>query len=166
MVILDSTVLLLLLDPNARPPIDQNTGKPLARCLERVACLLESFENTKTIALIPAPVLCEVLVFAKNRNEVLKRIHASPVFDVGAFDRGAAIATAELIKAQLPQKDINYGKSRMKFDAQILGIAKVRNATAIYTDDQRLAHQAIANNLTAISTHQLPLPPQGELPLD
>lgn len=144
--------------------MDPSTGKPLDRCRERVECLLDSFEKTKTIALIPAPVLCEVLVCANNPVEIVDRIHKAPVFDVGDFDAAAAMETTDLIKARLSRGDLAMdGKARAKFDAQILGIAKVRNATAIYTDDQRLARQAVANGITAIATSEIPLPPQQSL---
>ncbi len=164
MVVLDSTVLLLLLDPNAKPPLDPGTGKPLDRCRERVECLVSNFEKTKTIALIPTPVLCEVLVRAPNRNEIVDRLHKASVFEVGDFDAVAAIETADLIKAGLsiggPALE---GKARAKFDAQILGIAKAKRVTAIYTDDARLARQAVANGITAIATSDIPLPPQQSL---
>lgn len=164
MVVLDTSVLLLLLDPNAKPPLDSKTGIPLDRCQERIACLLEQFEKTKTVALIPSPVLCEVLVRAQNHKPLLDGLSKSPILEVGDFDTAAALATADLIKAMLSSGEpMVDSKARAKFDAQILGIAKTRNATAIYTDDKRLARQAVANGITAISTADILLPPQQSL---
>lgn len=163
-VVLDTTVLLLLLDTNAHPPTDLGTGKPLQWCRERMECLLDHFEKTKTVALIPAPVLCEVLVGVRDPDAFVREIRKAPVFDIADFDAASAIAAAEFIRARLSSGSVAVGgKTRAKFDAQILGIAKVRNAKTIYTDDKGLASQATANGITAISTADIPLPPQSSL---
>lgn len=41
MVVFDTSVLLLTLDPNARPPIDPATGERLQRADERVEHLID-----------------------------------------------------------------------------------------------------------------------------
>ncbi|MBK7542313.1 MAG: hypothetical protein IPI57_11135 [Candidatus Competibacteraceae bacterium] len=97
-VVLDTTVLLLLLDPNAHPPTDPDTGKPLQWCRERMECLLDHFEKTKTVALIPTPVLCEVLVGARDADAFIREIRKAPVFDIADFDAASAIAAADFIR--------------------------------------------------------------------
>lgn len=64
MAVFDSTTLLYLLDPNAKPPTDAATGRPFRRAKERVDLLLETFKKRGETVLIPTPVLCEVLVGA------------------------------------------------------------------------------------------------------
>lgn len=50
-------------------------------------------------------------------------------------------------------------KAKIKFDRQIIAIAKSRNAQYIYTDDEKLASCARVNGIAAIMTWELPLPP-------
>ena len=45
MAVFDSTTLLYLLDPNAKPPTDAATGRPFRRAKERVDLLLETFKK-------------------------------------------------------------------------------------------------------------------------
>ena len=47
----------------------------------------------------------------------------------------------------------------MRFDRQIIAIAKTREADCIYTDDTNLAHVARENGIRAVMTWELPLPP-------
>ena len=56
----------------------------------------------------------------------------------------------------------------MKFDRQILAIAKAVGVHTLYTDDKRLITRATANGLKTVRMQDLPLPPeppQGELEL-
>ena len=48
MVVMDSTTLLLVFDPNANPPIDPTTGKPLHRGRDRVEHLIATLSARKT----------------------------------------------------------------------------------------------------------------------
>ena len=64
MAVFDSTTLLYLLDPNAKPPTDPDTGQPVTRARERVDLLLDTFKTRGETVLIPTPVLSEVLVGA------------------------------------------------------------------------------------------------------
>jgi hypothetical protein len=45
MVLIDATTLLLLLDPDARPPRDPATKKPLENCKERIEFLIETLSE-------------------------------------------------------------------------------------------------------------------------
>jgi len=66
MVVFDSSVLLLVLDPNAKAPNDPDTGKPLEKAAERIRYLIENLSTAKEKIIIPAPVLSEVLVYADD----------------------------------------------------------------------------------------------------
>ncbi len=59
--------------------------------------------------------------------------------------------------------------NKVKFDRQIVAIAKVHQAHTVYSDDRKLRNSARKVGLTAVGIHELPLkpdPPQHELDLD
>lgn len=59
--------------------------------------------------------------------------------------------------------------SKIKYDRQIAAIARVRQASAIYTDDNGLAQTAERLGIHVVRLVDLPLPAekaQGELPLE
>ena len=58
MVVFDNSIFCLLLHPDAKPP----TG--VDRAKDRVRHLIDTLRNNKEVAIIPAPVLSEFLVFA------------------------------------------------------------------------------------------------------
>lgn len=102
MVVFDTSTLLLLIDPDVLPPIDQATGKPLERCKERIEHLIKELNDSRTRILIPTPVLSEFLVKAgPNKHEFLNEFLGSHSFVVGSFDQRAAIELAMLEDANL-----------------------------------------------------------------
>jgi hypothetical protein len=48
--------------------------------------------------------------------------------------------------------------AKIKFDRQIVAIAKVTGATVIYSDDKNLRNFATANNIATVKLAELPLP--------
>ena len=59
--------------------------------------------------------------------------------------------------------------AKIKFDRQIVAIAKVQQATAIYSDDNQLIMFAEANAIACIRVADLPIPEsarQQRLPLE
>ena len=170
MVAIDTSVFVLLLDPKAKAPNDPNTQVPISNCQERISFLVETLTNAGTRILVPTPVMSEFLVKAgPNFSEYLATIHASKSFRVEGFDERAAIELAFMEQELLGKpRQINATetKAKLKFDRQILAIAKVNGATTIYTDDQKLAKHAIVHGIKPVMTWELPLPPrpiQGDL---
>ncbi len=163
MVVFDTSTLVLALDPKARPPTDPATNKPVEKCKERVEHLLANLNKSKTPILIPTPVLAEFLVKAgRNKQEYLDKFLGSRNFEVGVFDVRAAIELALLLDPDLQgnkKLDDKTTKAKIKFDRQILAIAKARGADRIYTDDEKLAKCAQSNGIAAVMTWEIPLPP-------
>jgi predicted nucleic acid-binding protein len=163
MDVLDATTLLLLIEPTARPPKDPATGKPVEKCKERIEFLIETLTEARTRICVPTPVLAELLVRAgKAANSYLTEITTNYAFDVAPFDAKAAVELAFILDGDLRNrtklnKDETYAK--LKFDRQIVAIAKVNDVKVIYTDDQKLAGVAKANQFTVRHTWELPLPP-------
>lgn len=172
MVVMDSTTLMLLFHPNASPPIDEATGHPLVKCKERVEFLLQNLSEANIQILIPTPVLSEILVASgADKSRVLNEINNSYAFRVQPFDEIAAIEVSMLTDADLQsnkQLTADETKAKVKYDRQIIAIAKVNDVKTIYSDDGGLVKKAKANGITTIRTCELPLPPeppQAELPL-
>jgi hypothetical protein len=119
---------------------------------------------------IPMPAVAELLTVAsRDPGDVLALIDTQARFQLADFDRRAAIECGIMLRTALP-KAARGGASRtaVKFDAQILAIAKVSGASTIYTDDDRLPAQARLAGMTAIGFWSLPVrpaDPQGALAL-
>lgn len=163
MVVFDTSTLILALDPKARPPMHPETGKPVEQCKERVEHLLTSLSKARTMVLIPTPVLTEYLVKAgPNKHLMIERFTNSKNFEIGPFDLRAAVETAELLgDPDLLKKELDAKTTRakIKFDRQIIAIAKIHAASPLYTDDGGLATLARNNGIAAVMTWDIPLPP-------
>lgn len=175
MIVFDTTTIILTIDPKAKPPTDPNTGRPVEKCKERIEHLIETLNKSKTRILIPTPVLSEFLVKAGNeKSQFLAEFTGSRNFAVGDFDSVAAIELAHLEDNDLKSNrklDALTSKAKVKFDRQIVAIAKVKVADTIYTDDVDLAKLAKNNGITPVMTWEIPLPPvdpqlKMELPND
>jgi predicted nucleic acid-binding protein len=168
MVVFDTSVLLLVLNPNAKPPKDSLTGQTVEKAPERIQHLISRLSKSKTKILIPTPVLSEVLVHAGNAtNEYLEKINRENVFRIVPFDQKAAIEAAISTHDALARgnfkidaADPNATRGKVKFDRQIVAIAKAEGASAIYSDDADVVSYTIAAGLKAYRTVDLDLRPE------
>jgi predicted nucleic acid-binding protein len=76
-VAFDASILIYVIDEQAKPPIDPASGKPVDRCHERVRHLLESLQQQDSKIVIPTPALAEVLVRAAKGGP---KVPSHPVF--------------------------------------------------------------------------------------
>jgi hypothetical protein len=172
MVVFDATLLLLLLRPNSGRPTD-SAGAPIAQVPERIAYLVQSLEKAKTRIVIPTPALREVLVRAGiAAPQIVDTLNRSATFRIMPFDSLAAIEAAVMTRAAIDAGGKRGGSesnwAKIKFDRQIVAIAKVARATAIYSDDADVRSIATAEDIMVIGLAELPLPPvnpQTELQL-
>ncbi|MHB1273300.1 MAG: hypothetical protein ACYCZD_11150 [Rhodanobacter sp.] len=167
---MDSTTLLLLFHPGANAPIDAATGQPLTKCKERIELLLQNLSEANIQILVPTPVLSEILVVSgTDKTRILNEINNTYAFRIQPFDEMAAVEVAMLTDADLQSKkrlSKTETKAKIKYDRQIIAIAKVNGVKTIYSDDKGLSKKAKANGITVIETSELPLPPeppQGQL---
>lgn len=174
MVVFDTTALSLLLRPGARAPLDPTTGVPVAYARERLEALVQALEKARTVVIIPAPVLSELLIRTGSAGPgIVNAIQRSAAFRVAAFDTRAAIELAQITNALLTtardKRDAAASPwAKLKFDRQIVAIAKVQGATAVYSDDKELIAFAEANGIRCIRVADLPIPEaarQPQLPL-
>jgi predicted nucleic acid-binding protein len=168
MVVFDSTILSLLLFPDAS--LGQlGSGDAVEFARERVEGLVRELEQAGEQVLIPAPVLCEVLVTeGADIQEVLDVLSRSAFLRIGDFDQRAAVELAvrlrEAIKKGDPREGLPITKSAMKFDRQIVAIALVHGASTIYSDDEALRKFAQNCGLSVKKVSELPVP-ESQRPL-
>ncbi len=165
MVVFDATVLLLFLDPDAKPPLDPATGAPVDRCKDRIEHLVATLEKQKDKIIIPTPVLSEVLVRAGDAGPAYFEILSKAAcFRMASFEQRAAVEVAAMTREAIDAGDKKSGSestwAKVKFDRQIVAIAKVEGAGTIYSDDGSLAGFARKVGLSVIPVHDLPLPPE------
>lgn len=163
MIVFDATMMLLAMLPNVSPPIDEATGKPVAYAKERIDGLIERLEKEKAKIIVPSPALSEMLVRAGNETEsLINTIEKSSVFSIEAFDTLAAIEVA-MMTQQAKKNGNKRGDSegvwaKVKYDRQIVSIAKVHRATAIYSDDGDIHALARTLKIDVIRLIDLPIP--------
>ena len=162
MAVLDSTTLLYLLDPTAKAPIDPDTKLPVANAKNRIDSLMEALQDRREAVVVPTPVLSEVLVHADEAApEYLSILSETSRFRIVPFDERAAIELAEMTRRALSKGDLRAGtnstRAKLKFDRQILAIARVEDECHIYTDDGDMCKVARAEGFDVTATRDIPL---------
>jgi hypothetical protein len=80
-------------------------------------------------------------------------------FQLLPFDSRAAIESAELIAAIKSNKEKWETWAKVKFDIQIVSIAKAESAALIYSDDKDIENYAKRLKIQVVRICDLPLPP-------
>jgi hypothetical protein len=163
MVIFDATALLLLIAPQAAAPRDSK-GQQITYAKERIDGEIQALSKSKQKIVVPTPALSEALVRAgaAAAKEYLRAISRSPHFKIAPFDEKAAIELALMTQSAIKAGNKKGGSdetwAKVKFDRQIVAIARVNGAGVIYTDDRNLRTFAFAHGLSTISVADLPIP--------
>jgi predicted nucleic acid-binding protein len=168
MVIFDTTFLSQLLYEKSRPPLDPSSKQPIERSRERIEYLIEKLNAAKQKIVIPTPVLTELLAVSSKPQELLEEINSSRWFFIYPFDHKAAVECAELIRAAIKSAEKKNSSStwaKAKFDYQIIAIAIVVGADAIYTDDEDIHRRLTGSRIKVVRISELPLPPPKQMPL-
>lgn len=171
MVIFDTTFLLHLIDPALPPPMDPHTSKPVVEVNRRIAQLVSELRERREKIIIPTPALSELLVLAEQAGAgYLTKLSKSSVFQIESFDARAAVELAVMTATAKKAGDIRAGSTasmaKIKFDRQIVAIARVHRVSVIYTNDNELRKFAADRGIKAIAVWELPLPPiEVQLPL-
>lgn len=171
MVIFDATFLMLLADPNAKVPTDPATGKSVTRGADRVNHLLAEIQKSGERVGIPTPALAEVLIGASGSiAELVTELTSGYKLKTLPFDEMAAIEVAIMsTNSALSGEGLSdETKAKVKYDRQIIAIAKLAGADAIYSDDIGLRKKAQALGIRSLGLEDVALPPedvQGKLPL-
>jgi hypothetical protein len=160
---IDATMLLLLLRPGTKVPAGVD-GIEIEKPKERIEFLIQRLQRDKTKLIVPTPALSEALVRAGNEGslQIVEYINKYAVFRIEPFDTRAAIELAALSREALGRQGKRGGATgvwaKVKFDRQIVAIAKVAGASVIYSDDGDVATLAKQMSIKPIGLADLPLP--------
>ena len=165
MVVFDTTFLLHLIDPNASPPLNPSSGQPVTHAYQRIRRLVSSPNDGHDKIIIPTPALAELLIIAeKAGSKYLDNFTRAAVFQVESFDVRAAVELAIMTAKDIKDGDKRAGSTatmaKLKFDRQIVAIAKVNGGSTIYTNDEYLMKFARARDVETVALWDLPLPPE------
>jgi len=163
-IIFDSSYLVVLLHPNPAPAKDRE-DKPVAQFKERVEYLTRVMDTKNDAIGVPTPAMAEVLVRSgANRAQYVSVLSDTWKFQILPFDSRAAIEAADLVAATKSRKEKWDTWAKVKFDIQIVSIAKAEAATLIYSDDRDIENFAKRFNIRVMRICDLPLPPTEEAP--
>ena len=123
-VAVDASFLRAMLDRHARP--------------EPVAALIRTLSAENARVVIPTPALAEVLTQAAEAAETwMQQINRYSCFQVRPFDDKASIELTRTLG------ETAYGiRDVLRFDRQIVAIAKVSGASVLYADDEKVVEFA------------------------
>lgn len=162
MIIFDSSYLVVLLHPNPAPARDRE-NKPVTQFKERVAYLTARMDVSNEPIGLPTPAMAEVLVRSgAARARYMSVLGDTWKFQVLPFDSRAAIEAADLVAEIKSQNEKWETWAKVKFDIQIVSIAKAESATVIYSDDRDIERFARRLKIKVIRICDLPLPPVDE----
>lgn len=165
MVVIDATNLLLMLRPGTPVPAGPD-GVTIDRPKERIEFLIQQLDKAGTKVIIPTPALSEALVRAgaQATQKIIADLQKYSVFRIEPFDTRAAIEVAAMTREALDggrKKGKAEGTwAKVKYDRQIVAIAKVNGATTIYSDDDHVGTLARRAKINVIKLADLPLPPE------
>lgn len=164
----DANFLSLFLVDGAKAPLDQNTGEPVERVQQRIQELVRVLSNSKENIIIPTPALSEFLVLAGDGGpEYMGVLSSSSAFQIAPFDELAAVETAALTLNAIATGDKRHGSpdtwAKVKFDRQIVAIAKVSGADTIYSTDRNVRNFGELAGLRVESVSDLPEPPPEQI---
>lgn len=166
MVVFDATILLAFLQSDCPPPRHPETNEPIDRFRERIDYLIQRLDKDKEKIIIPTPALSEILVRADLAGpEYLDRINSASVFRPAPFDERGAVEVAAMTRNALASEGgkfdgLNGTYAKIKYDRQIVAIAKVEGAKTVYSDDKNIYKFAGRYGITVIRIADLPLPPE------
>ena len=165
MVFFDATMLIALLHPGIGVPRHPDTQQPVEKFQERINFLVSQLEQDRRKIIIPTPALIELLVKTGAAGpKYLAIISSSAVFRLAPFDVLCAVEVAAITKDAIDSGDKRDGLegtwAKIKYDRQIVAIAKVNGSTVIYSDDGNIHTLGKTQGLTVVRVADLPLPPE------
>jgi hypothetical protein len=132
MVAFDTTFLTLMFIPDAFHPVKDAKA--------RVNFLLSDIHGRGDKVVVPTPALAEILTKSgKARAEIIRELTNSSKFQLEPFDVRAALELSLMSDAAFTSGDKRSGAKgtwvKVKYDRQIVSIAKVSGAKIIYSED-------------------------------
>lgn len=166
MVVIDATTLMLFFRPEVKGPVGKD-GVPIDFAKERIENLIRDLEKSRGKIVVPTPVLSELLVRAgaTQSQQIIERLNRYRVFSIEPFGPRAAIEVAAMTRAALEsgnkKGDSNSPWAKVKFDRQVVAIAKVVSASMIYSDDEDVSKIAAKVDIPVCGIADLPIPDEA-----
>jgi hypothetical protein len=147
MVLFDAAILSIAIDAKAIIPSDFRTGQPIPQARERVDSLIAGLERDGEAVILPTPGLAEALTtLAEKAIELIEQIEKRACFRIKPFGKREAIEVAMRTRAAILSGDkrerIGDPWQKVKYDRQIVAIAKTENVSAIYSTDRGIHEHA------------------------
>ena len=151
---IDANVLSLIVFPGSSVPRDFRTGQPVDRAKERAQAILDQAARRNDLVLVATPILAEVLIpVVEAAGAWVSEFQNSPHILLRGFGDRAAIELA--IRSRLARdagnkRDGATGPwAKVKYDRQLLAIARVEGASCVYTTDEDVFKHAAAFGVEA-----------------
>jgi predicted nucleic acid-binding protein len=166
MVVIDATMLMLFFRPDVNVP-GGNGKSRIDFAKERIENLVKDLEKSRDKIVVPTPVLSEILCLADAAasQQIIERLNKYSVFSVEPFGTRAAIEAAAMTRAAKSAGDKRGGSpatwAKVKYDRQIVAIAKVIGATTIYSDDEDVRKMAGLADIPVSGLADLPVPDEA-----
>lgn len=143
---------------------DPCTGEVISDPQKRAEALIDHIDSLGGAVLIPTPVLAEFLVgIDKNQHQAyINLIKSLSCFEIVSFDEIAAIECAQMPSLkELKQMMSADTTTKVKFDRQIISIAKSTGVKEVWTHDKGVYSRCQTLGITAKSLADItPLPEQ------
>lgn len=169
MIAIDANILSLILYPEASVPDDYRTKQPIPMAHRRAEQLIEQASARNEAVLIAAPILAEVLVVVADKiEEYITEFEQSATLRIKPFGTRAAVELAIRTKAARDSGDKKDGVqdtwAKVKYDRQLMAIAKVEGAMEVFSTDAGVLKHAAAFGLVGRHLADVELKPrQSEL---
>jgi predicted nucleic acid-binding protein len=162
-VAIDACILSQFLFEHCGELIDFNTGKAIKHARERIDGLIQKVERERDYVVIPTPALSEALVVvAPDVQKYLEILHSQACFKIVGFGERAAVEVALRAKAALGAHDkkeaVKSAWNKVKYDRQIVAIAKCENVSAIYSADRDIHSHAKLWGMSVFNACDLTVP--------
>jgi predicted nucleic acid-binding protein len=155
-VAFDASFLIPLLDPKI-------TG--FGEIDVRLLHLIDTLDKQRAIVVVPTPALSETLIGAGDAApKYLETISRTYRFRMAPFGQRAAVEAAARHREALRLGDKKEGSeswAKLKFDRQIVAIAKVEGADTIYSNDGDIQRYAEADGLKVVTLDDLEGPSEA-----
>ncbi|MBW4237027.1 type II toxin-antitoxin system VapC family toxin [Enterobacter roggenkampii] len=143
---------------------DPCTGEIISDPQKRAEALIDHVDSLGGSVLIPTPVLAEFLVgIDKHQHQAyINLIKSQSCFEIVSFDEIAAIECAQMPSLkELKQMMSSDSANKVKFDRQIISIAKSTGVKEVWTHDKGVYNRCQTLGITAKSLADIaPLPEQ------
>jgi hypothetical protein len=155
MIAFDTTFLTLMFVPGAKHEI--------ANARERIEFLISDVNGAGERILIPTPAFSEILIKSGDaRNAIINVLTKSSKFLIAAFDTRCALELSLMSDAAFTRSNKRGGAAgtwtKVKFDRQIVTIAKTFGARAIYSDDDAVRATAAREGLASFGVADIKIP--------